>query len=40
MNRKIKHIFIILLIAELILTAVFGVAVYMLQSKLITRPRS
>ncbi|MBE6018072.1 MAG: mechanosensitive ion channel [Lachnospiraceae bacterium] len=36
MNRKIKHIFIILLIAELILTAVFGVAVYMLQSKLIT----
>ena len=36
MNRKIKHIIAILLISELILTAVFGVVVYMLQTKLIT----
>lgn len=34
-NKKIKKIIVILLITELIIVAAFGMAVYMLQSRLI-----
>ena len=40
MNKKIKNIIVILLIAELIIVAAFGAAVYLLQSRIIANKKA
>ena len=40
MNKKIKKIIVILLIAELIIVAAFGAAVYLLQSRIIANKKA